>query len=74
MSLEQEGYRCEQTWKLFDKRMHLCAFGGLDELTPFCGKPEQFLADRDKLVVLQSDQVPFFVKVRPTKQLFGPEE
>ena len=69
LTLEQERFRCEQTWKLLDKRIHLAAFGSIEQLVEHVGQPERFAESRKQCVLLQSDQVPFYVKIRPSKQL-----
>jgi hypothetical protein len=74
LSSEQEKWRCEQTWRLADSRMSMIAFGTESELGEHVGQPQKFCEHRKATVIIQSDQVPFYVKVRPNKQLYAAHE
>ena len=64
----------EQTWKGLDKAMHVAAFGSADDLSNLVASPDEFVKLRSTCVLLQSDQVPFYCKVRSDKQLYGATE
>ena len=74
LTLEQEAWRCEQTWKMIDHRMWLSAFGSAEDLKPYLAQPEVFMSQREHLVIVQSDQVPFYCKVASDKQMYTNQE
>jgi len=57
-----------------DKYMHLTSFGTEEELEEFVGKPKEFIENRKRTVLLQSDQIPFYCNVKPAKQLYMASE
>ena len=74
ITVEQEHFRVEQSWMLIDKQLHLVSFGTAEELSTQVGKPEQFIEGRKRTVIIQSDQIPFYCKVQPEKQLYSKKE
>ena len=56
ISTDEERRRLEQTWKLMDERLHLCASGAAEQLKKQVGDPESFIKQRKDLAILQSDQ------------------
>ena len=74
ISTQEERRRLEQTWKLMDERLHLCAFGTAEQLRTHVAAPEQFVERRRELVIIQSDQMPVYAMLRPDKQLYADHE
>ena len=74
ISTQEERCRLEQTWKLMDERLHLCAFGTAEQLRTHVAAPEQFVERRRELVIIQSDQMPVYAMLRPDKQLYASHE
>ena len=68
------GSREKQTWKLADQRLALAAWGTIDQLRQHVIAPEEWANNREKIVIVQSDQVPAYCKLRPGRQLYAPSE
>ena len=59
------------SWQLFDYVQRLAAFGSKDELLEVVNSPESFIQHRKALVIVMSDQIPFYLKIQPGKQLYA---
>ena len=68
---QEERRRLEQTWKLMDERIWICAFGSPTELAKHVVNPHEFAANRKRVDIIQSDQTPVYAMLRPDKQLFA---
>ena len=58
ISKDEERRRLEQTWKLMDERLHLCAFATEEQLSKHVANPAAFVEHRKQCVIIQSDQMP----------------
>ena len=67
----EEKRRLQQTWKLADERVWLCAFGSAEQLGKHVLNPEQFIENRKSIDILQSDQSAVYAMLRPDKQLYA---
>ena len=74
LSLQEEKARAEATWQDFDHKVALAAFGSETELRPHVADPKDFIEHRDKLVIRASDQVPLWVMLSASRQLYGQNE
>ena len=70
MSLEEEAERVCETWYLFDFVMWLASFASLEELGQHVIEPEKFRTHIRSTVICMSDQMPFYIKLQPGKQLY----
>ncbi len=71
---EQEKVRCELTWKMWDSKLWLAAFGSEEELSTEVALPKQFKEQRSDTWLLFSDQIPFWVKIGHQRCLLAEEE
>ena len=55
-------------------KLALAAFGTADESRPHVADPEGFVAARSELVLRMSDQVPFWVMIQASRQLYAEGE
>ena len=74
MTLEEEASRVCDTWYLFDHVMQMACFSPLEELAEHVLKPEKFRENIKQTVICMSDQMPFYIKLQPGKQLYSKEE
>ena len=54
--------------------MWLACFAPLDKLAEYVMQPQKFREQIQHIVIVMSDQIPFFIKIRPGKQLYAPWE
>ena len=71
LSLKEEGRRVIETWKDWDHEMHQMFFGPLSFLKKHVFAPKLFRERIKEIVLCFSDQIPFRVKVKGGKQLYG---
>ena len=74
LSSKEERHRAEATWMAYDRAMWTMAFAPVEELSELVAKPHQVRENLQDTVLLFSDQVPFWVKVVSSRQLYGKEE
>ncbi len=75
LSLDEERRRCHESWHMFDCALQLACFSPLPELGEHVLQPERFREQlRQHGCIVMSDQIPFFVKIAPGKQLYAPWE
>jgi hypothetical protein len=74
LSMEEEEARVKATWQQFDHLLWVAAFGNEDVLRKYVADPAHWMQNREKVVVGMSDQIPVWVKVGRTKQLYCAEE
>ena len=67
----EEKKRCEITWRQFDDRMWLAAFGTKDELKKWVADPQGWQDHKKTTQLLFSDQVPFWIKIGNRKTVFA---
>jgi hypothetical protein len=51
--------------------MRIAAFGSREELAEMVNSPESFIKNRAQLTIVMSDQIPYYVKIQPGKQLYA---
>ena len=71
LSPAEEEHRLIQTWRDFDYRMYNMCFGSLTWLEQHVLEPQVFRDNIKATVVSFSDQVPFWVKVKSSRQLYS---
>ena len=71
LSVEEEERRCHLSWQFFDNVMRIAAFGSREELAEMVNSPESFIKNRAQLTIVMSDQIPYYVKIQPGKQLYA---
>ena len=71
LSLQEERRRVECSWQAFDFRVHRAAFGDLSFLEQSVMEPKSFRDNLGSTVLCFSDQIPFWIKVGSTRQLFA---
>ena len=74
MTLEEEAERVSETWYLFDFVMWLAAFAEIEELGEHVLNPEEFRKNVRSTVICMSDQMPFYIKLQPGKQMYTKDE
>lgn len=74
LSLEEEQKRAEATWKCYDMALHDVAFGTEKKRAEMFASPEQALKHSSECSLLFSDEVPFWVKIGASKQLYSETE
>ena len=74
LSFAEEKRRVELTWQDFDRAIALAGLGSLDQLKEHVVDPLRFIQHREQAVVCFSDQIPFWVKINSTKQVFSESE
>ncbi len=73
LSMEEEEARVKLGWMLWDKKLHTAAFGTWSELEKHVA-PQIFMEHRVKTVIGMSDQIPVWVKIGRSKQVYCEEE
>ena len=71
LSPTEEKHRYEISLRMFDYCLHLATLAPIDELRKHVANAEKFRERVDELVVVHSDQIPFYAKIQPGKQLFS---
>ena len=71
LTLLEEEHRLYQTWRDFDFRLWNMCFGDLSWLEQHVMDPQSFRDNIKSTVLSFSDQIPFWVKIQSTKQLFA---
>ena len=74
LTSKEERHRAEATWMAYDRAMWTMGFAPVEELSELVAKTEQVRANLKDTVLLFSDQVPFWVKVVSSRQLYGKDE
>jgi len=74
IGLEEELRRVQDSWWYHDWVLWLACFSSLDELAQHVENAATFREHIRKTVMLHSDQMPFYVKLSPGKQLYMKEE
>jgi hypothetical protein len=74
LTSKEERHRAEATWMAYDRAMWTMSFAPVEELAVLIAKPEQVRENLKDTVLLFSDQVPFWVKVVSSRQLYGKNE
>ena len=69
-----ERCRAEATWQGFDHKVALAAFGETKDLKALVADPEAFIEARPEIVLRMSDQVPFWVMLQASRQLYSEKE
>ncbi len=71
LTLEEEKHRTLATWQDFDFKMYMMCFGPLEWLEPHVFDPQSFRNNLAHTIFSWSDQIPFWIKIRTTKQLYA---
>jgi len=71
LTILEEEHRLYQTWRDFDFRLWNMCFGDLSWLEQHVMDPQSFRENIKSTVLSWSDQIPFWVKIQSTKQLFA---
>ena len=71
LTFEEEKKRVFESWKDWDRKQWEMCFGDLAWLEKHVVDPETFRGNIKHTVLKWSDQIPFWVKVRASKQLYG---
>jgi hypothetical protein len=74
LSMEEEEAGVKATWKEFDAALWLAAFGSQEDLAKVVANPEEFIHQRGTVVIGFSDQIPVWVKIGRTKQVYCGDE
>ena len=74
IGLDEEMRRVHESWWYSDWVMLLACFAPIEELGNHVENPETFRDNVKKTVICHSDQMPFWIKLQPGKQLYAPEE
>jgi hypothetical protein len=74
IGLEEEERRVQESWYYYDWTMWLACFSPLEELGQHVANAQSFRDNVENTVISHSDQMPFYVKLRPGKQLYMKEE
>jgi hypothetical protein len=74
LSLEQECKRLCESWQFWDHTMWLACFADEKELGTHVVDAGTFREHVKKTVIAMSDQMPFWIKLTPGKQLYAPGE
>lgn len=73
LTLDEEAARCEQTWRCYDAVLHDVAFEKSARLKLFADEA-QAAEHLHEVSLLYSDQVPFWIKIGVSKQLYAESE
>ena len=68
---EEEALRAELTWQLFDYSLQLAAFGSEEELKGIVADPKKWIEERRRVVLVMSDQIPFWVGLGHRKTVYA---
>ena len=71
LTLDEEKKRVFESWKDWDRKQWEMCFGDLSWLEKHVADPKTFRRNIKKTVLKWSDQIPFWVKVKHAKQLYG---
>ena len=71
LTLDEEKKRVFESWKDWDRKQWEMCFGALSWLEKHVACPKTFRNNIKKTVLKWSDQIPFWVKVKHAKQLYG---
>jgi hypothetical protein len=74
LSMQEEEARVKNSWKDFDAALWVACFGEAEDLAKFVANPIEFQNCRQKLVIGFSDQIPVWVKIGRTKQVYCERE
>ena len=74
LSLEQEKLRLLESWQYWDFSIWLACFAPLEQLGQHVVNSQQYRDNVRATVIAMSDQMPFWIKLRPGKQLYLPGE
>jgi hypothetical protein len=70
LSMEAEATRVKLGWMLWDYKMWTAAFGTDKDLKPYVQPTAAFIENREKTVIGMSDQIPIWVKIGRSKQVY----
>ena len=74
LTLDEEKKRVFESWKDWDRKQWEMCFGDKAWLEKHVVDPETFKRNIKQTVLKWSDQIPFWVKVKHAKQLYGNRE
>ena len=74
LSSDEERKRVLETWYYFDWALKLCCFDEIDELGAHIMYPEKFRENLAAVVIVMSDQMPYYIKLRSGKQMYMASE
>ena len=74
MTTEQEAQKIYDTWHHHDAIQQIAAFGTPEELSVFIVKVDEWIQHRKTIAKVFSDQMPYYVKLKPGKQLYAEGE
>ena len=74
LTSDQERHRYKCTCQHFAWVMHLVDYGSKDQLKQYVSDPEKVISMRRRCVLVFIDQVPWFVKVKSSQQLYHDSE
>ena len=74
LSLDEECQRVLDSWHFYDWVLWLACFASEEELGKHVMRPEVFRELIKQLVIVMSDQLPFWVKLQPGKQVYHKSE
>jgi len=74
LSMQEEEARVKNSWKDFDAALWVAAFGTEEDLAKYVANPIEFQSCRQQLVIGFSDQIPVWVKIGRTKQVYCERE
>ena len=70
IGLEAECKRLLESWHAWDLALHTISFGSEERLGELVCEPAKFKDNIRQTVIVMSDQMPFWVKLTPGKQLY----
>ena len=74
LSMKEEEIRVKSSWRDFDAVLWIAAFGDEAEVSKFVASPVEFQNCRQNLVIGFSDQIPVWVKIGRSKQVYCERE
>ena len=74
LSTKEEETRVKCSWRDFDAVLWLACFGEPDQLAKLVANPVEFQSCRHQLVIGFSDQIPVWVKIGRSKQVYCEKE
>ena len=74
ISAVEEAVRLKLSWQAFDRAMWLSSCASEDSLSSVVASPADFVAQRQRLVIGFSDQVPLWAKATGRRAVFAEEE
>ena len=74
LTIDQEKKRVLEGWWAWDYLQWMAAFAPLEVLGEHIIQPEKFREGLKSAVICMSDQMPYFIKLRPGKQLYAEGE